>query len=57
MQFYLTQGGDPKAIDSKNKKEVLDYASNNEVRKYLTDLKDAARKGDEKNFNFLVNCG
>jgi len=53
----LTHGGDPKAVDSKNKKEVLDYASNNEVRKYLTDLKDAARKGDEKNFNFLVNCG
>ena len=27
------------------------------VRKYLVDLKNAAKDGDEKSFNLLVNCG
>jgi len=36
---------------------VLDYASNDMVRKYLVDLKNAAKDGDEKSFQLLVNCG
>lgn len=36
---------------------MLDYAENNCVRKYLTDLKDAARKGDKASMELLVNCG
>lgn len=27
------------------------------VRKYMVDLKNAAREGDEKSFQLLVNCG
>lgn len=27
------------------------------VRKYLIDLKNAAKAGDEKSFELLVNCG
>ena len=27
------------------------------VRKYMVDLKNAARKGDASSFNTLVNCG
>ncbi|EAS06627.2 ankyrin domain protein (macronuclear) [Tetrahymena thermophila SB210] len=57
VQFFLKHGGDPKQVDTKNRKEVLDYAQNDQVRKYLIDLKDATRKGDDKSFNFLVNCG
>ncbi|EGR33877.1 hypothetical protein IMG5_033560 [Ichthyophthirius multifiliis] len=57
VQFYLKLGADPKAVDLKHRKEVLDYASNDTVRKYLIDLKDATKQGDNKSFNFLVNCG
>lgn len=57
MQFYLKNGGNPKSVDLKHKKEVLDFAESNAVRKYLIDLKDAARKGDKKSMNLLVNCG
>lgn len=45
VQFYIKKGANPKAIDSRKRKEVLDFASNDQVRKYLIDLKDAARKG------------
>lgn len=27
------------------------------VRKYMIDLKNAAREGDTKSFNILINCG
>ena len=35
----------------------MDLASNDMVRKYMIDLKNAAREGDEKSFKLLVNCG
>jgi len=36
---------------------VLDYAENDQVRKYLIDLKDAAKISDMKSFSMLLNCG
>lgn len=45
VQFYLQNGADPKIVDSKNRKDVLDFASSDSVRKYIIDLKDAARRG------------
>ena len=38
-------------------KDVLDYAANDMVRKYMVDLKNAARDGDASRFNTLVHCG
>jgi hypothetical protein len=46
VQFLLSIGGDPKIKCKKNEKDVLDYASNDMVRKYLVDLKNAAKDGD-----------
>lgn len=55
IQFFLLVGGDPKirALD----KDVLEYAANDMVRKYMVDLKNAARDGDKRSFDLLVNCG
>eukprot|EP00825_Cyclidium_porcatum_P019598 TRINITY_DN2230_c0_g1_i3.p1 TRINITY_DN2230_c0_g1~~TRINITY_DN2230_c0_g1_i3.p1 ORF type:complete len:744 (-),score=143.38 TRINITY_DN2230_c0_g1_i3:71-2302(-) len=57
VQYLLSIGGNPKLVDAKNSRQVLDYADTDNVRKYLIDLKDAARKGDTKSLNMLVNCG
>lgn len=57
VQYLLSIGGNPKLVDAKNRRQVLDYADTNNVRKYLIDLKDAARKGDTKSLKMLVNCG
>ncbi|KAM3136330.1 hypothetical protein pb186bvf_011629 [Paramecium bursaria] len=57
IQFYLGLKGDPKLRCRINKYDVLEYAQNDQVRKYLTDLKNAAKEGDEKSFQLLVNCG
>lgn len=57
IQFILSVGGDPKLKCRKKQQDVLDYASNDQVRKYLMDLKNAAKQGDQKAFDLLVNCG
>ncbi|CAD8044189.1 unnamed protein product [Paramecium primaurelia] len=57
IQFLLSIGGDPKIKCRKKLLDVLEYASNDSVRKYLMDLKNAAKEGDEKSFTLLVNCG
>lgn len=57
VQFMLRLGGNEHIRDRRDNKQVLDYAANGLVRGVLIDLKEAARKGDEKSFDFLLNCG
>jgi hypothetical protein len=57
VQFMLRLGGNEHIKDRRDNKQVLDYAANGLVRGVLIDLKEAARKGDEKSFDFLLNCG
>ena len=61
IQFLLKHCGNKQhalnIVDNKHKKKVLDYAENDQVRKYLIDLKDAAHKGDQDSMKLLVNCG
>ena len=56
-QYYLKHGGDPGKTDSVRNQQVLDYASNDLVRRSLIDLKEAARLGDKKKFDLLLNTG
>jgi ankyrin repeat protein len=57
VQFLLGMGADPKARDTLNGKEVLDYAENEQVRKYIITLSESALRGDQKSFDLLINCG
>lgn len=57
VKYLIRLGADPQKKESKSKKEVLYFASNEETRKSLIDLKDAARKGDINSLNLLINCG
>ena len=57
VQFLVRYGGDPYMKDHKENKSVLDYAKNGSVRKVLTDLQEAAQKGDVHSFDFLLVCG
>lgn len=57
VKFLMRLGADPQKKETKSKKEVLYFASNEETRKSLIDLKDAARKGDVNSLNLLINCG
>jgi len=43
IQYLLSIGGDPKLKCRAKGLDVLDYASNDMVRKYLMDLKNAAK--------------
>jgi len=47
VQYLLKMGADPKAEDN-NHKGALDLAVDNNVRKYLLDLKDAAANADKQ---------
>ena len=55
VQFLLRLGGDEHIKDIKDNKPVIDYASNNQVRRVLLDLKEAARRGDVQSFDTLLN--
>jgi len=57
VKYLIKLGADPQKKENKSKKEVLYFASNEETRKSLIDLKDAARKGDVNSLNLLINCG
>ena len=57
VKYLIKLGADPQKKETKSKKEVLYFASNEETRKSLIDLKDAARKGDINSLNLLINCG
>ena len=57
VQFLLRLGGNEHIRDHRDNKQVLDYAANGLVRGVLIDLKEAARKGDTKSFDHLLNCG
>ena len=55
VQFLLGLGGDEHIKDNRDNKPVIDYASNNHVRRVLLDLKEAARRGDVESFDSLLN--
>ena len=55
VQFLVNLGGDEHIRDIKDNKPVIDYASNNQVRRVLLDLKEAARRGDVDSFDSLIN--
>jgi len=55
VQFLLRLGGNEHIKDIKDNKPVIDYASNNQVRRVLLDLKEAARRGDVQSFDTLLN--
>ena len=57
VKYLIRLGADPQKKETKSKKEVLYFASNEETRKSLIDLKDAARKGDINSLNLLINGG
>ena len=57
IQYLKNLGGDVNIIDEKLKKEALDFAANNLVRRTLVDINDAAKNGDQKSLNLLLNSG
>lgn len=57
VQFMRRLGANEHIKDFKDGKQVLDYAANGMVRSALIDLKEAARQGDSKSFDHLLNCG
>ncbi|CAD8132274.1 unnamed protein product [Paramecium pentaurelia] len=57
IQFMLQLGADPKIKCKRKIRTPLEYASNDSVRKYLMDLNNAVKEGDDKSFTLLVNCG
>ena len=50
-------GGNLKLIDKGKNSQALEFATNDLVRRTLVDIKEVAKKGDQKTLNLLVNSG